>query len=238
MRFQPVKCNMMCLNRRRSRIEFTYKLKGQDLVFLDSIKYLGVTITNNLHWGKHIEDICAKAYRILGLLKRNLSACTKEVKLQGYKGLVRPVLEYASAAWDPHQKYLQEKIEGVQKSAARFITSDYSREPGSMTEILQDLDLEPLQERRRQSRLILFCKGIFNQAKLPTEVLEEPTRKTKNMHNLPFRQLSANSDTYKNSFMPRTIKDWNRVPSNIICQIQTAADPAKSFASVVRGGKI
>ena len=125
MRFQPVKCNMMCLNRRRSRIEFTYKLKGQDLVFLDSIKYLGVTITNNLHWGKHIEDICAKAYRILGLLKRNLSACTKEVKLQGYKGLVRPVLEYASAAWDPHQKYLQEKIEGVQKSDVMNLAADF-----------------------------------------------------------------------------------------------------------------
>ena len=86
--------------------------------------------------------------------------------------------------------------------------------------------------------MILFCKGIFNQAKLPTEVLQEPTRTTKNMHNLPFRQISTNSDTYKHSFMPRTIKDWNSVPSNIICQIQTAADPAKSFASVVRGGKI
>ena len=85
----------MSLNRTRSRIEFKYRLKGEDLVFLDSIKYLGVTITNNLHWGKHIEEVCAKAYRILGLLKRNLSACTKVVKLQGYKGLVRQVLKYS-----------------------------------------------------------------------------------------------------------------------------------------------
>ena len=97
MRFQPIKCNMMTLSRKRSRIEYNYKLKGEDLVFLDSIKYLGATITNNLHWGKHIDEICAKAYRILGMLKRNLAACPQAVKLQAYKGLVRPVLEYTGA---------------------------------------------------------------------------------------------------------------------------------------------
>jgi hypothetical protein len=38
-----------------------------------------------------------------------------EVKLQEYKGLIRFVLEYASTAWDPHQSYLHEKLEKVQK---------------------------------------------------------------------------------------------------------------------------
>ena len=68
-------------------------------------------------------ETCNKSYRTLGLLKRNLSSCPMEVKLQAYKGLIRPVLEYASTAWDPHQSYLQEKLEKVQKRAARYITS-------------------------------------------------------------------------------------------------------------------
>ena len=63
-------------------------------------------ITNDLHWGKHIEEICNRSYRTLGLLKRNLSSCPMEVKLQAYKGLIRTVLEYDSTAWDPHQSYL------------------------------------------------------------------------------------------------------------------------------------
>ena len=238
MRFQPVKCNMMTLSRKRSRIEYNYKLKGEDLVFLDSIKYLGATITNNLHWGKHIDEICAKAYRILGMLKRNLSACPQAVKLQAYKGLVRPVLEYAGAAWDPHQVSLQDKIEAVQKSAARFITSNYCHDPGSMTKIMQDLELEPLKERRKQSRLILFCKGINNEATIPSDLLITPARKTKNMHDQPFRQISTNCDTYKFSFIPNTIKDWNSIPSATISHIQAAANPVKSFAAIVRGGKI
>ena len=236
MRFQPIKCNMMTLTRKRSRVEYNYKLRGEQLVFLDSIKYLGVTITDNLHWGKHIDQMCNKAYKILGMLKRNLSSCPQAVRIQAYKGLVRPVLEYASSAWDPHQQYLTDKIEGVQKAAARFIASNYCHDPGSMTKILKDLDLEPLKERRKQSRLILLCKGIYKQATLPTHVLQTPTRKTKNMHDMSFRQLQTNSDTYKESYMPKTIKDWNSVSATTIFKIRSAAKPVESFAAIVKKG--
>ena len=137
MRFQRVKCTLMTLSRKKKTIEYKYTLKGTELEFLTSIKYLGVNITNDLHWGKHIEEICNRSYRTLGLLKRNLSSCPMEVKLQAYKGLIRPVLEYASTAWDPHQSYLHEKLEKVEKRAARFITSYYNYEPGIMTTLLK-----------------------------------------------------------------------------------------------------
>jgi ABC-type Zn uptake system ZnuABC Zn-binding protein ZnuA len=74
-----------------------------------------------------------------------------EVKLQAYKGLIQSVLEYASTAWDPHQSYIQEKLEKVQKRAARFITSNYNYEPGSMTTILKQTKFKPLKERRKQN---------------------------------------------------------------------------------------
>ena len=82
MRFQSVKCNMMRLSKKKENIEFSYTLKNTELEFLYSIKYLGVTITSNLHWGKHIEEVCAKSYRTLGLLKRNLQACPQDIRLQ------------------------------------------------------------------------------------------------------------------------------------------------------------
>ena len=48
MRFQPVKCNMMQLtNKRTSNIHSSYKIEGTVLENVESIKYLGVTITKN-----------------------------------------------------------------------------------------------------------------------------------------------------------------------------------------------
>ena len=50
MRFQPVKCNMMQLtNKRTSKIQASYKLEGTVLENVESIKYLGVTITKDLN---------------------------------------------------------------------------------------------------------------------------------------------------------------------------------------------
>ena len=97
MRFQPVKCNMKQLtNKRINKIEASYILEGTVLKNVDSIKYLGVTKTNDLKWNTHITNICTKANRTLGFKRRNLFSWPPDVKEAAYKGLVRPVLEYGS----------------------------------------------------------------------------------------------------------------------------------------------
>ena len=51
MRFQPVKCNMMQITRKRiKKINASYSLEGTVLENVEKIKYLGVTITNDLKW--------------------------------------------------------------------------------------------------------------------------------------------------------------------------------------------
>ena len=105
----------------------------------ESIKYLGVTITNDLRWNTHLSNVCTKANKTLGFLRRNLYSCPQEVKEAVYKGLLRPVLDYGSSVWDPPGVVLQEELESVQKRAARFVTGNYSYETGSMTGILGQL---------------------------------------------------------------------------------------------------
>ena len=75
VRFQPVKCNMMQLTRKRiKKIHVSYTLEGTD------IKHFGVTITNDLRWNTQVSNVCTKANRTLGFLRRNLHAWPQEVK--------------------------------------------------------------------------------------------------------------------------------------------------------------
>ena len=58
MRFQPVKCNMMQLTRKRiKKINAVYSLEGTVLENVDNIKYLGVTISKDLKWNTHVSNL-------------------------------------------------------------------------------------------------------------------------------------------------------------------------------------
>ena len=70
MRLQPVKCNIVQITRKRTnKMEASYTLEGTVLENVDSIKYLGVTITHDLRWNTHISNMCTKANRTLGFLR-------------------------------------------------------------------------------------------------------------------------------------------------------------------------
>ena len=73
----------------------------------------------------------------VGFLRRNLYQCPQDVKEAAYKGLVRPILEYGICVCDPKGVVLQQEIEKVQSRAARFVTSNYCFETGSVPGILE-----------------------------------------------------------------------------------------------------
>ena len=164
---------------------------------MDNIKYLGVTITSDLKWNTHISNICTKANRTLGFLRRTLFSCPQNVKEAAYKGMVRPILEYGSSVWDPHTGKLQEELEKVQNRAARFVTRNHVYETGSMTDILGQLKWESLKKRRKDNRLILLYKGLKGKARIPTDDLIPKTSRGRNQHTLAFQIPSASKDVYK-----------------------------------------
>lgn len=61
------------------------------------MKYLTVTITDDLRWGLYISNITSKANRTLGFIRRNIKSGNKKIKGTASKALVRPVLEYMQA---------------------------------------------------------------------------------------------------------------------------------------------
>ena len=93
---------MMQLTRKQiKKIDASCALERTDFENVESIKYIGITITNDLRWNTHVSNVCTKANRTLRFLRRNLYSCPQEVKEAAYKGSVRPVLEYGSLVLDP-----------------------------------------------------------------------------------------------------------------------------------------
>ena len=98
-----------------------------------------------------------------------MTGCTTIiVKYRTYKALIRTQLEYASPVWDPHTQNLSHQLESVQRTAARYICSDFhSRTPGCVTDMFRSLEWESLQTRRKYARLILFYKISNNVIDIP-----------------------------------------------------------------------
>ena len=93
----------------------------------------------------------------MGVLQRNLSSCSETVKERAYNGLVRPIAEYASAAWSPHTKKDVSNIGSIQRRAARFVCGDYDP-TSSVTSMTRVLGWSSLQSRRTVHDLTLFYK--------------------------------------------------------------------------------
>ena len=116
-------------------------MHNQELEQVDEAKYLGILLHKKLSWKPHVNYITKKANQIRALLQRNIRTCHRDVKAQCYQTYVRPVVEYASAVWDPvgegnHE--LRHKLEMVQRKAARFVYNDW-RASSSPSEMIKGL---------------------------------------------------------------------------------------------------
>ena len=86
-----------------------------------------VKITSDLRWDAHITDVCNKANKTLGFLRRNIKITDERLKNAAYKAFVRPVIEYASPVWDSFTANNIKALEKIQRRAARWVKRDYRR---------------------------------------------------------------------------------------------------------------
>ena len=150
---------MQLTRTRIKKINAVYSLEGTVLENGDNIKYLGVTISKDLKWNTHVSNVYTKANRPLGFLKPNLSSCPQDVKEMVYKGLVRPVLEYACPVWDPHGIVAQEELEKVQNRAARLVTGNYITKTCLFKHIHRKIHLQKLKKISNKNSDI--CQSMF-----------------------------------------------------------------------------
>lgn len=235
MKFNAKKCYLLSSRNKSSHF---YTIDDHILQQVQNNPYLGITFSEDLKWKTHIDNICKRANSTLGFLRRNLRHCPIACRMNAYIALVRSKLEYGCVTWDPHLKSDIDKLEKIQRSAARFITRDYrSRHEGCVTEMLQDLGLQSLEDRRRQLRLTFLYKVV--EGRVPAINIEhylksqQPKRTvrakqytdfvTKNIvdnsvckNSKCFKPIQARTENFRHSFFVRTSYDWNHLDNKTV----------------------
>ena len=170
------------------------------------------------------------ATKTLSFLRRALYKCPQAIKEKAYMAIIRPKLEYCSSVWDPYQRKYIQKIEMVQRRAARFVKNirryDSSGNNPSITAALAELGWDTLQDRRRDNRLILLYKVKKNLIKIPESFLpssmgDRPMTIVTRSHASQFQHVTSTVDAYKFSFITRTALDWNSLPEEEITEEST-----------------
>ena len=99
------KTKFMLISRIRELQCQSFLLNGIQIERVRHFKYLGIWLSDDLTWSKHIESVCCKAWRLLGYIYCTFSPhCFPESILPLYKTQVLPILEYGCVIWDPPSK--------------------------------------------------------------------------------------------------------------------------------------
>ena len=158
MKFNAKKCNIMQVSRSRKPLLHFHSLGNEILQEVSDAKYLGIQIDNKLDWNKHNSTVAARGQSKLAFLNRNLTGCPKKLRDTAYISLIRPALEYSCSVWHPHKNSKKDKIEKVQRRAARYVSNNV-RQKVSVSEMLNDLGWQSIDSRRQDQRLVLFLQN-------------------------------------------------------------------------------
>jgi hypothetical protein len=119
MRFNVRKCYVMSIKDKSSCL---YNLDKRVLQQVTENPYLGILLSEDLGWSKHIAKTASKASSTLGFVRRNLKNCPISCRKTACIALVRSVLEYGSVVWDPYLTRDIDKLKKIQRNGTRFIT--------------------------------------------------------------------------------------------------------------------
>ena len=216
LKFHPDKCVKVGIGLNRNAGMFPYKMDGHILEESLCEKDIGVHIDNNLKFDIHINKAIQKANRVLAITRRTFDTIDATTFKYIFKGLVRPHLEYAAPIWSPHDDYLKEQIENVQRRATKLIPGlshlDYP-------DRLRALEMPTLAYRRTRGDMIQVYKllnGKYDTSLPQFLTLSHNKEKGLDRHNLDLYLPSAKKDIKKYGFAFRVHRLWNSLPEEVV----------------------
>ena len=222
LQFNQDKCKSQRITRKKTPVEFTYRINDKTLEVTTAEKDLGVWITSDLTWAKHVLDRCSNANKLLGFVRRSaMEIKNHRVRRTLFLTVVRPVLGYATQIWCPQSIDLIKRAERVQRRATKFIL----KLPFICTETYKDrlitTNLIPISYWHELLDLTLFFKATnglitLHNDVLPLEVASKRlTRASSNTNIITYRPPKCRTLTFQRSFFIRTTRIWNSLPDKL-----------------------
>ena len=130
----------------------------------------------------------------------------KNTKSLAYTSLVRPILEYGAACWDPYRECQVSVLDRVQNKAAKFAHHSGGSE------------WESLAQRRKTARMCALYKAYTGERawKAIRDKLEAPSYLSRVDHYWKIKTRKQRKDIGKYSFVNRSFTDWNKLPEGAI----------------------
>ena len=190
-------------------------------------KHLGMILDRKLNFKHHLEKKIAKANMGLGSmqqLKKWVSHNTLEVI---YKLYVRPHLDYGDTVFDIAEldklsifpslpsNFISKEVEKIQYKAARIVSGAWKGT--SRDKLYENLGWESLQSRRTTRKLcILYEVKNTNFPAYLKNILDnqEFTERSRYFNTATLKPFICKSKSFKLSFFPSTIRDWNNLDTD------------------------
>ena len=166
-------------------------------------KFLGVTLDSNLSFRSHINIVCNKLSKTIGVLHRIQFNVPSQILINLYYSLFYPYLLYCNLIWGGTYQTHLKPLKILQKKVVRIITKQHflahTNDLFFQTKILKFDDIHKM----------LLCQYVFkNRASLPSRNHNYLTRNSDNV--LPrFQRLTI---TQHSIFFAAPIA-WNSIPS-------------------------
>ena len=133
----------------------TLSIGSQEIKPKRTLKILGVNMDDQRPFSDHISDVCKKASRMVGVLRRLRKMIGCEAKLQLYRTAILPHLTYCHIVRHFCKQSDRRKLERVQERALRVV---FNTKTESYEELLNRASLPSLYIRRLQDIAIVMFK--------------------------------------------------------------------------------
>lgn len=151
MFLNAAKCHHIKFTKKRIGFQSDYRISGNKLEEVTTIRDLGVLIDSKLRFTYHIDRAVKEANRALGFVLRNTKCFRKpSTIILLYNSYVRSKLEYCSSVWCPSYNVHIKRIERVQKKLISNLTYRFNAPLSQKTysDKAKYFHLEPLSVRR------------------------------------------------------------------------------------------